>query len=136
MHIEVLCVNGFKLLWHILCHKIHVDKSTNRSYWQLSADVCQYLVPLLLGTVRAFGRDTDPLVFPHLFPCESDSLSAVPLTSPTDKKQNKIKLDQTINIPSHFFSEVLLMNLFPFWKYMCLLGLYYDVLYFCSIYMI
>ena len=64
-------------------------------------------MPLLLGTVRAFGRDTDPLVFPHLFPCESDSLSAVPLTSPTDKKQNKIKLDQTINIPSHFFSEVL-----------------------------
>lgn len=67
-----------------------------------SAVTCQYLVPLLLGTVRAFGRDTDPLVFPQLFPCASDTLSTMPLTSPNDKKR---RLTNSIELPSYFFSE-------------------------------
>ena len=81
---------------------------------------CQYLVPTLIGTVRAFGRDTYPLVFPQLFPCQLRAKPASVSSSGSDKKTSrKIKQEGPLDLTIHFFTEVCIAIVYTYTYWDC-----------------
>ncbi|KAF6031162.1 hypothetical protein EB796_010520 [Bugula neritina] len=80
--------------------KLIADDNTPRDL------VCQFYMPILVGSIRAFARDTNPLVFNKLFPCQlRPNQPASILTQNIEKKQGKkSKFDDSIDISTYFFS--------------------------------